>query len=326
MFDAKQRLAYFPASFFGMIMGITGLSIAFLSQPGSAQGDGELWRWVGSGVLGIVSMLFAVLLLVYLLKIVREFSAVKAEWMHPVKMNFVPAISISAILLSIAYWHVGLPEVSFWLWALGAAMHLSLTLWVLSQWIHHDFFLIEHSNPAWFIPIVGNILVPIAGVHHAPVDISWFFFAIGIVFWPVFTAILFNRIIFHPPIVEKLIPTLFIFIAPPAVGFISYEALNGGVLDGFSRVLYGFALFMTLVMLVSAGKFLKLSFAISFWAYTFPLAAMSIASFRMATLSGTAVYSVIGWVVLVLLSGLIALFAWKTLQAVWHHKICTAEH
>jgi tellurite resistance protein len=41
--------------------------------------------------------------------------------------------------------------------------------------MHQNKYEIKHFNPAWFIPIVGNILVPIAGVHHAPIEISYFF-------------------------------------------------------------------------------------------------------------------------------------------------------
>jgi tellurite resistance protein len=320
MTDNKFRLPYFPASFFGMVMGITGLSIALLAVNASVT------LMAGKAVLAIATLLFIGLLVAYLLKVARFPDAVQVEIRHPVKMNFVPAISISLILLSIAFYAIGQTQLSFWLWSVGVAAHLVLTLWVLHHWIHHDFFKIEHSTPAWFIPIVGNILVPIVGVHHAPAEISWFFFSIGIVFWPVIMAILFNRIIFHPPIIDKLIPTLFIFIAPPAVGFISYVALNGGVLDGFARVLYFFGAFMTLLMLVSAGKFLQVKFALSCWAYTFPIAAISIASFKMFHLTDVMLYQWLGMALLGLLSLMILVFAWKTLQAVRHRHICTPGH
>ena len=38
------------------------------------------------------------------------------------------------------------------------------------------------TNP-WFIPVVGNIIVPIAGVDDAPAEVSWFFFSFGLIFW-----------------------------------------------------------------------------------------------------------------------------------------------
>ncbi len=38
-------------------------------------------------------------------------------------------------------------------------------------------------TPAWFIPVIGNLVVPLAGTAHAPVDISWFFFGGGLLYW-----------------------------------------------------------------------------------------------------------------------------------------------
>ncbi|MEA3404476.1 MAG: SLAC1 anion channel family protein [Pseudomonadota bacterium] len=316
------KLQYFPASFFGMIMGMTGLTIALLKAE-------SVFGWSiqpGQYLLALVVALFTVMLLAYGYKVVRFKAHFNEEARHPIKMNFLPAIAISLLLLSIAFWNIEEVKTSFNLWILGASLQLILTLWVLYNWIHHDFFKIEHSNPAWFIPIVGNIIVPIAGVHHVPTDISWFFFAIGIVFWPILKAVLFYRLIFHAPMPEKLIPTLFIFIAPPAVGFISYMALMHGQIDAFGKILYFFALFFTLFLLFSINKFRGLNFALSWWAYTFPLAAMSIASYVMAHVSGSGVYNWIGLAIMAVLIIMILWFFFKTFKAVVNHKICTAEH
>ncbi|MFX4155809.1 C4-dicarboxylate ABC transporter, partial [Aliarcobacter butzleri] len=76
-------------------------------------------------------------------------------------------------------------------------------------------------NPAWFIPIVGNLIVPLAGVGIVDNTILYFYFSIGIFFWINLFAIILNRIIFHNQFAPKLKPTHFILIAPPAIGFIS---------------------------------------------------------------------------------------------------------
>ncbi|MDG6772965.1 SLAC1 anion channel family protein [Thiomicrorhabdus sp. ZW0627] len=317
-----QKLQYFPASFFGMVMGIAGLSIAFMKS-------GSVIEWgpaTGQYLLMFTAVLFAVLLASYLYKVLRFKDAFWAEMKHPVKMNFIPTISISLLLLSVGFWELEQVKTSFNLWLLGASLQLVLTLWLLYSWIYHDLFKIEHSNPAWFIPIVGNIIVPIAGVQHVPGDISWFFFAIGIVFWPLLKAVLLYRLIFHPPLPEKLMPTLFIFIAPPAVGCISYLTLNHWEVDAFARILYFFALFFTLFLLFSINKFRKLSFALSWWAYTFPLAAMAISSFMMGTALHSTGYQWIGAVIMV---GLVVMIGWlfyKTSLGVINNKICTPDN
>lgn len=318
MVNGLQRIAYFPASFFGMIMGVTGLSIAFLQLSKSV----PMFTNVAIANVIIAAILMVVLLGVYLYKTVRFFPEVKAEMKHPVKMNFVPAISISLLLLSVAFYALDLVQISQRLWIIGAVMQISLTYWVLYNWVHHDFFTPEHSSPAWFIPIVGNIVVPIAGVHHAPMELNWFFFSIGLVFWIVVKSVVINRIIFHAPMQARLIPTLFIFIAPPAVGFISYLALNDNQLNQFAMVLYFFGLAMTLLMLVSLHKFAKLDFALSWWVYTFPVAAMVIASYIMATHSGQIGFQYIAYFLHGLLMLLIVYLAYKTGQAVKNKQIC----
>lgn len=120
-------------------------------------------------------------------------------------------------------------------------MHLSITLLIVSCWITKNYE-IAHSNPAWFLPVVGNIIVPIFGVDVVHKEISWFFFSVELSFWLLLFTIIVYRIIFDHQLAEKFIPTLFILIAPPAVGFVSYLKLVGHV-DGFARILLYLAFF-----------------------------------------------------------------------------------
>lgn len=142
--------------------------------------------------------------------------------------------------------------------------------------------------------------------------------------WLVLLVIAFNRIIFHSPLPEKLLPTLFILIAPPAVGFLSYLRLNGE-LDAAAQFLYNFALFTTLLLFSQLPRFLRLPFFLSWWAYTFPLAAMSVASQAMAQATGTAFYGHVGLVLLLLLSLLILLLLVKTANAIRRGGIFAPE-
>ena len=75
----------------------------------------------------------------------------------------------------------------------------------------------QHLNPAWFIPVV-NIIVPLGSVHFAPLELSWFFFGIGLVFWIVLLAVVMYRLFFRAAGL-RLTLTLFILLAPPSVGF-----------------------------------------------------------------------------------------------------------
>jgi len=313
------KLKFFPVSAFTVVMGITGFALAI----GAAERQGLFDLGAGHLLLLLSILLFMLVGLLYAVKALRHPVEVAREFAHPVKLQFFPAISISLILVGTALQTQGITAAG-WIWGLGAAMHLLLTLVTLHAWLHRPSIEIVHSNPSWFIPVVGNILVPIGGVHLAPAEISWFFFSIGLVFWLLLFAIILYRLIFHPPLPGKLLPTLAIFLAPPAVGFLAYVALTGG-LDGFARVLYYTALFITLLLLLQIPRFLRLGFFLSAWAYSFPLAAMSLASLRMLELTGMPLFRLIATAVLMLLVLVIAALLVRTLVAVQRDEICIED-
>jgi tellurite resistance protein len=313
------RLAHFPVALFSIVMGMAGLTIAWLK----AHHMGGVALEVGLGLRWLSTALYLFLVAFYIGKMLRHPEAVKADYSHPVRLNFFPAISIGLLLLSIC-WAQDAPVMAQWTWGIGAAMHLLFTLFAMNSWIHHTHYDIKHANPAWFIPVVGNIIVPIAGVRFAPADISWFFFSIGLVFWLVLMTIVLYRLFFHEPLPVRLTPTLFILIAPPAVGFLAYVALSGQV-DAFARVLYFTALFLTLLLASNAARFFRLPFFLSAWAYSFPLAAMTIATFEMSARSGLTFYSGLSCLMLAVLSAVVALLAYKTLVAASRGQICVPE-
>jgi tellurite resistance protein len=115
-------------------------------------------------------------------------------------------------------------------------------------------------------------------------------------------------------------PTFFIFIAPPSVGFIAYLGLAGG-LDPFARVLYHSALFLTLLLLVQLPRFSRVVFGLSWWAYSFPLAAVTIASALMHAHTGMALFRRIALGLLALLVVLVAVLVMRTAAATRRHGL-----
>lgn len=314
-----SRLQHFPVAWFAMIMGLGGLTIAWRRAEELMGLSVAISPWL----LGLATLLFIGLSGIYLLKALKQREAVAREWAHPVKMNFIPTVSIALILLSIGWLPFSAPY-SKLLWLTGSALHLVLTLHVMTQWMHHSKFEIVHLNPAWFIPVVGNILVPIAGVSHAPAEISWFFFSIGLLFWPVLLTIIFYRVIFHGSLPERLMPTLFILIAPPAVGFLSYVKLTGG-LDMLALLLYYSALFFTLLLFAQLAWFARLKFFLSWWAYSFPLAAITVATFVMYESTGNLLFARLASILLGVATVVIGGLLLRSALAVGSKEICVEE-
>jgi tellurite resistance protein len=323
--EAQIRLRNFPISFFAVILGMTGTTIAFQR----AEKILGLPFTISAILLVVTLALFVTIAVFYGIKLIRFPDAVRHEFGHPIKINFFPTISISLLLFSVAFLELN-HDISRYLWIIGTMAHAAFTIAILSIWMQHSMFQIHHSNPAWFIPVVGNIIIPVAGVEHAPLDISWFFFSIGLVFWVALFTIFLNRIIFHAPLADRLLPTLFIMIAPPAVGFISYvklmgHSINGFVLDGFARILYFFALFLVILLVAQYRRFFKIQFYLSWWAYSFPVAAMTIATVLMTTKTSQPFYPLLAYFLLAGLSLLIITLITRTTHAIFNKVVCVEE-
>lgn len=319
--ERLDRLQNFPISFFAVVMGLSGFTIAWEKIAYITQTKlyfDSIFAWLTLAVFLLISGF-------YIKKILKHPDAVSAEVKHPVKLSFFPAVTISLLLLSVVMLNQ-LQGLARALWIIGVVSHFILFLYVINSWMHDEYYQVQHISPAWFIPAVGNVLVPIAGIELGYTEVSWFFFSIGMIFWIILFTVFFYRILFHNPMPNHLVPTFFILIAPPAVGFVSYVKLNGSELDNFGIILYYIGLFLTLLLFSQFKKFSGLPFFLSWWAYSFPIAAITIASFLMYQLSGKGMFAIIGSLLLFVLTAIITLLIFKTFKAIMMKRVCVESH
>ena len=314
-----SKLEHFPISFFSVIMGLAGFTLVV--QKGLAMLG--LHTAISQYILYIVVILFVIITALYIIKMIYFFQAVQDELNNPVRLSFFPTFTISILLLSICFLDVNM-IISRYLWIVGAILHLIATIVILSMWVRQSKFEINHFNPAWFIPIVGNILVPIAGIQHFSPEISWFYYSIGIVFWILLFTIFLYRIIFHHPLSKRLMPTFFILIAPPSLGFISYVKLTGEI-DSFARILYYFALFLFIFLVAQIRMFYGTTFYLSWWAYSFPIAALTVATSLFLSQTGIAFFKPLFFGFASLLTLFIIVLIVNTVIAIYRGNICVKE-
>lgn len=315
---SSERIRFFPITLFAVVMGLAGLAIAF-EKAHHLLG---LPYFPFVTLLGISAILFINNIIVYGIKAIRFPEEVKTEFFHPIRMNFFPAVSISILLLSVGAYSFA-PIVAVTLWFIGTALHTLLTLYIFSYWIRNNFE-ITHSNPAWFIPIVGNVIIPIVGVDILGSEPMVFYFAIGIFFWLVLFTVVLYRIIFHHQLAVKFLPTLFILIAPPAVGFIAYLRITANY-DLFALFLLDIGYFFTLLLFFMGRSFLRIKYFVSWWAFTFPLDAITIASTVAYQVTGYAFYRYTSYALLAIATTVIAVVAYQTLRHVRQREICIQE-
>ncbi|PKQ63403.1 C4-dicarboxylate ABC transporter [Labilibaculum filiforme] len=314
----KGKLRYFPITAYAIVMGLAGLSIVFAKF--------HHMQWLPKIFYEI--MLFSTLFVflgisvLYALKAIRHFEEVKIDFNHRIRINFFSAFSISILLLSIAfmsYW----PFLSMSFWWIGTIVHTALMLYTVAYWIQNNFE-IQFMNPAWFIPIVGNMLIPIAGVEYLPKLFSFFYFGVGFFFWIILFTIFLNRAIFHHQLPQKFVPTLFILIAPPAIGFIAYIRIAQSW-DTFAVFLLLISYFFAVLLLVLHKSFKKLEFFISWWAFTFPLMAITIASVVAFQISHQAIFKYLSFFFMAIAVLTISFVAYKTVGKIRQGEICINE-
>lgn len=325
-----NRLEHFPITFYATTMGLGGFTLA-LRAAAKPLGLGPVPYQV---MFVVTAAAFVLISLFYLLKALKHPKAVSGEWHHPVRLSFFPTIAISLLLLSIIAMTVSTP-LALSLWLIGTTLQGLMTLAVVTNWIGTRSFQHGQLNPAWFIPAVGNVIVPVAGAQLGFTKISWLFFSAGMIFWMILLTLVFNRLVFHDPLPGKLQPTLVIMIAPPAVAFIAWLRLTAepilpgatealGV-DPFAHILLSLAYVFAALVAVQVPRILRLPFAMSFWALSFPLAALTIATFLHAEYAHSDAHMRIGTAFLVMLALLIAGLVVRTLIGIMRGEICQPE-
>lgn len=315
---SSDRLQFFPIMMFAIVMGLSGLTMVYKRVSEVLYFP----SFISNLMMIVTSMIFLLLLYFYTLKLMKHKNEVKKEFSHPIRINFFAASSISILLLSMIYRH-NIDEISQILFIIGAILHIFFTFYTIKFWINNNLEM-QHSNPAWFIPIVGNLIVPIAGKGFVDDSILYFYFSIGIFFWIILFSIILNRIIFHNQFAPKFMPTLFILIAPPSIGFISYIKLTGS-LDFFAQILFNLGLFFTILVFVMYKNFINIKFFISWWAFTFPMAAITLSTILMYELSSKWFYGFLAYFLTFITTIIVILVAVATVKHMRKKEICIME-
>lgn len=308
-----SRLEKFPVSAFSITMGLTGLSLAWRKTLTVLGAD-----TTPSFILAVVAaVIFAVTLALYLIRAITLPAAFRADIAHPIKPPFQAAITVSFLLLAAAFQNVA-PEVASVLWWIGAVGHLALTLFFINRWSFGTD--LTRVLPTWLIPLVANVMAPLAGVKVGSVGLSWAMFGLGVGLWFAMFPLIIARYVLHgQPQPPAFAPTIAILIAPPAVGLVALDTLLPGIINspvGF--IIAGMALAFFMSLLANAPTIAQTPFGLPWWALTFPTAAFS--TMVMALASSHSELMVPGLVLVGLTTVLIGGIAVRTIVALARHE------
>ena len=273
----RTFLEFLPISFFGGVMGLTGLSFCWTVAHKIWSVPSQIGEAIG--VLAIAA--FLAMSIAYLLKLFKFRAMVRSEFSNSVSVSFFATFIISILLLP-GIIKPYFPGFAFALWLIGSIAMFFFALHVIRKWLDNQ-QAAENAMPAWILPVVGTLDVPIVGSSfnvQGAREISFLFFGIGILFTLILFPIIFSRRIFQPQLTTVLQPTMLILTGPFALAFSGYSVLNGSQ-DMLSTVFFYFNIFLLCILISKIAHIPKACpFRATWWSVSFPLVAVTISARR----------------------------------------------
>lgn len=316
------KLKFLMPGWYAVVMGLCGLALAWhRAQP--LMGDGATAAALAIGALA--AAVFAVLAVATVLRAWRHPEAWAEDRRHPVRHTFIAALPIAVILLAtVGVALFGPHPLARALWWAGSLAQWFVTAWVLARWwrgASAGGLQWASVTPALFIPIVGNVLVPLAGVPLGHAEWAAAQFGVGLLFWPVVLTLLVVRMAIQGLWPERLLPTAFIFIAPPVVVGLALLQLGAPPLWGWAC--WGMGVFSFIWAAALTRRIAAMPFGLPHWGMSFPLAALTALTLRLAQPGQPMAWA--GLMLLALVSLLIAALVLATVRGLRDGSLLAPE-
>ncbi len=248
--------------------------------------------------------LFVALLFFWVMRWIRYPQNAIKDLSHPVNSQFYPTMPIGFIVLAGNFLQIGkaylAPSTIFAIastfWVLGSLLTLIFAFLLPYFIFSHDYIKIEHINPSWFIPPVALIILPLIGsqiFHGWPpswqgsiIVFNYICWASGFFLYLLLSVIALYRLILHEPLLPQLLPTIWINIGPIGAGVMTFLVMAKtsapliqvpvAAMNMFCLIFWGYGIWwviISIIMTIHYIKRIKLPYAMSWWAFTFPLGA-----------------------------------------------------
>ena len=304
----SEVVEHFNPAWFAAVMGTAVVPLAISFLTGS-------WVEVVAAIFIVISaLMFVAILIPWTLRFFMFPSAVRADLHHPIAASFFPTMPIAIVIIALDL--LKYPDMyfssdtshtlAFWMWVAGSIGIYLAAFIVLPKIYRSDAIELSHANFGWFIPPVAKLLIPVAGFELALIYPSRFeltfglsivSFGIGFFLFLFVGSLVYQRYMLETLPASKFAATSFIAIAPTAIIAVAlfkmmhlFEAGTPLGLDAHAiraisvlalLAAWGFATWafvMAVIIFVSYARHLELPYALSWWAYTFPLGSLAVAT------------------------------------------------
>ncbi|KAF3443588.1 hypothetical protein FNV43_RR13276 [Rhamnella rubrinervis] len=214
-----------------------------------------------------------------------HFEMVKAEFLHRVGVNylFAPWISWLLLLQSSPFFtpNTVCYQVLWWVFVTPVIV---LDVKIYGQWFTKGKrFLSTVANPTSQLSVIGNLVASRAAAQMGWKESAVCMFSLGMAHYLVLFVTLYQRLSGSNSLPAMLRPVFFLFIGAPSMASLAWDSICGKF-DYTSKMLFYLSLFL-FISLVSRPTLFKKSmkkFDVAWWAYSFPLTVLALASIEYA--------------------------------------------
>ncbi len=278
--------------------------------------------------------LFLVLCIPWLLRWILFPKNAAADFKHPVVSNFYPTIAIGLLVLSSNFLAIGHNLLAGEIvWFIATTFTIIFGISIPAVMFMSENVKLEHINPAWFIPPVGLIVIPIPGSLLIPhftgfwrelvIFLNFVGWGAGFFIYLSLLAVCMYRFILHRPLPNILAPTIWINLGPIGAGtvalynLITYSSfiVTKEPFYVFGLIFWGFGIWWVIMAVLITLYYIQritLPYAMSWWAFTFPLGAYVAATHMVATQLGITLIDYVGFALYWLLVSLWSVTLIKT--------------
>lgn len=279
---AFSRFPVVPASFFGMVLGLCGLGGAWRAAHvawGISPVGGEVVMLAGS-------LVWLVVLALFLGKWVFARSEALAEVEHPVQCCFIGLAGVATMLVAGAVLPYCLPA-ALGLFGAGSAFTLGFALWRTGT-LWQGGREVGMTTAVLYLPsVAGSFVTAIVASGLGYADWGQLAWGAGFFSWLAIESVLLHRLYSGPTLPAALRPTLGVQLAPGPVCAVAYLAVNHGSSDLFVHALLGYGLLQMLILLRLQGWLREGGMAASWWAFTFGATALATAPLKLVAAGDT---------------------------------------
>jgi len=324
----------FAPSWFASVMGTGALALvskAYSSKLSALSGFAELLVYLNT-------LLFFVLMVPWLLRWVKYTENALRDLKHPVVCHFYGTVSVAMLILSADYLLIlKKTAIAKAFWIPGAVLTIFFALLIPYLMFVEKEIDLKAVTPAWFIPPVGLIVIPLGGsglipsfsgtVREIAYAINYFAWGAGFFLYLGLFAIVFFRFIRHEPMPCGMAPAVWINLGPIGAGTSTLYALVKASdfitvkepFFVFGLIFWGFGVWwlaMAAILTLHYVRKLNLPYSLAWWAFIFPLGAYVSATHNVGVAFGIGAIDGFGFALYWLLLAMWLVTSVKTVEHV----------